>query len=631
MTTSSKVALAALTKSSGAISSKVFTHQHSPKVINCKYQLADAIGKGAFGRVFRSIQLITGKVVVVKELDKRILQEQTTNVLNEHEILQELDHPNIIKTLDTHETPAYIYIILEYVEGGSLHDLMTKCGGPFHESLLRLYISQVLQALVYLHQNCFVHRDVKGANILLSKDGICKLADFGSCTSIKSKSPLSMAGSPFWAAPEIISGLDCTVNSDIWSVGCTIIELRTTRPPYWSLGPSVAMYRMTQDEHPPLPSELSVELEDFLKKSFLKDTDLRPSAEDLLLHPWFSVETLVMQIIASPTPEISPGASPEISMRSNGHLSSPITHKFPAYLDEDDFRRRDSAPAVSFPLKSAGDRKMSHSSRDFREYEKIDKKNLLNLKRMSPGASINVPRTSSDSIEISLNVSPLSSNSNLCASDGSNSFDEQQQTLEEALEELLNSSSSSVNQEKKTRSAHTVSVPSTAMNNSSPTKKKSIRSLFSRSPRPIHNYERDKEKEEEIEKKEDKPKETEKDDDKEKEVILNMIREPEVERRPSVDFKLPFIPNPSLPSPPIFNSTLSMWRDRESKTITKPSETPRYRTSLHRSNINININKDKDMISQDFLSKDIVTQPPHSPDFSSSGEWVDLANKESVV
>jgi serine/threonine protein kinase len=192
--------------------------------------------------------------------------------------------------------------LCRYVESGSLAQVIEKFG-VFPENLVAIYIEQVLKGLNYLHQNGIVHRDIKGPNLLITKDGVVKLADFGIAMATKVKDyerirnldshsdsnsesdhPLSsegestpsnktdslglplgveaeewtiVEGSPFWMAPEIIQMNRPTPACDIWSLGCTVIELLTGSPPYFELPPLAALYKVVKEDHPPLPDFIS--------------------------------------------------------------------------------------------------------------------------------------------------------------------------------------------------------------------------------------------------------------------------------------------------------------------------------------------------------------------------------------
>jgi len=121
-------------------------------------------------------------------------------------------------------------------------------------------MTQVLQGLQYLHDQGVIHRDIKGANILTTKDGTVKLADFGVSTSTlagNQDKEAQVVGTPYWMAPEIIQLSGASSASDIWSVGCTVIELLQAKPPYHNLAAMPALFAIVNDDHPPLPEGIS--------------------------------------------------------------------------------------------------------------------------------------------------------------------------------------------------------------------------------------------------------------------------------------------------------------------------------------------------------------------------------------
>ncbi|RPA81808.1 hypothetical protein BJ508DRAFT_414518 [Ascobolus immersus RN42] len=159
------------------------------------------------------------------------------------------------------------------------------------ESLVALYMQQVLQGLLYLHNQGVVHRDLKGSNLLSTKSGAIKLADFGVATKTSQANETTIVGTPYWMAPEIIQLAGASTASDIWSVGCTILELLTGSPPYFQLSSLSALFRIVNDEHPPIPANVSSAAFDFLLQCFQKDPNLRVPARKLLSHPWLSTSS----------------------------------------------------------------------------------------------------------------------------------------------------------------------------------------------------------------------------------------------------------------------------------------------------------------------------------------------------
>ncbi|KDN49612.1 hypothetical protein K437DRAFT_255295 [Tilletiaria anomala UBC 951] len=250
------------------------------------YSLGDCLGRGAFGSVYRGLNWMTGETVAVKQIDlSNIPESELGEIMSEIELLRNLKHPNIVKYKGSEKTTDYLYIILEYCENGSLQHICKKFG-KFPEGLVGVYVSQVLEGLCYLHDQGVIHRDIKGANILTNKDGSVKLADFGVATKTGAMNDYAVVGSPYWMAPEVIDQSGATTASDIWSVGCVVIELLEGKPPYSELEPMPALFRIVQDDFPPLPESASPVVKDFLMHCFQKDANLRVSAKKLLRHPW---------------------------------------------------------------------------------------------------------------------------------------------------------------------------------------------------------------------------------------------------------------------------------------------------------------------------------------------------------
>ncbi|KAI9105950.1 kinase-like domain-containing protein [Phlyctochytrium arcticum] len=253
-------------------------------------QLGECLGKGAYGSVYSGLVVDTGEVLAVKQLAlANLVTSEITHIMGEIDLLKELKHPNIVKYRGFFQTRDHLNILMEFCENGSLSSICRKFG-KFPERLVALYIRQVLEGLAYLHEQGVIHRDIKAANILTTKKGEVKLADFGIASKIDSSIP-TLAGSPYWMAPEIIELHGATVASDIWSLGCTIIELLQGNPPYYDFAPVSALFHIVHDDHPPLPDVVSPLLRDFLLECFQKDDNLRITARRLLKHPWIQMVT----------------------------------------------------------------------------------------------------------------------------------------------------------------------------------------------------------------------------------------------------------------------------------------------------------------------------------------------------
>jgi len=253
-----------------------------------QYQLGNGIGRGQFGCVYRALNLVTGQIVAIKRIkleDQN--KEDIDSLMQEVELLQSLSHPCIVSYYGFILNEEYLNIILEYVENGSLLNTL-KSFGNFPEKLIANYTVKILEGLEYLHAKGVVHCDLKAANVLTTKSGDVKLTDFGVSRrlNVMDEKTSAVVGTPNWMAPEIITLSGIVPQSDLWSLGCTIIELHTGKPPYSELLPMAALFHIVEDNCPPLPENISEELEDFLHICFKKDPAERTTATELLEHKW---------------------------------------------------------------------------------------------------------------------------------------------------------------------------------------------------------------------------------------------------------------------------------------------------------------------------------------------------------
>ncbi|KAH9941507.1 Pkinase-domain-containing protein [Amylocystis lapponica] len=224
-----------------------------------------------FVTVYRALNLNTGQMVAVKRISlEGLKEEEIAQLMREVDLVKSLSHPVL------------------YAENGSLGQTL-KAFGKLNERLVASYVVKILEGLHYLHQCDVVHCDLKAANILTTKNGNVKLSDFGVSLNLRAmeREMKDVAGTPNWMAPEVIELKGASTKSDIWSLGCTVIELLTGRPPYAEIANSMSvMFRIVEDAMPPLPEGCSDLLQDFLKQCFNKDPLKRPSAEMLCEHQW---------------------------------------------------------------------------------------------------------------------------------------------------------------------------------------------------------------------------------------------------------------------------------------------------------------------------------------------------------
>ncbi|KAH9580055.1 Protein kinase domain [Trypanosoma melophagium] len=261
------------------------------------FRCGPALGSGSYGTVHLGI-LSSGKLVAVKYVSvQNSCNEALSQAKVEVDMLKKYCHPNIIRYYGSHTAHGYMMIFMEFAVAGSLTSIAKKFSG-LNESVICLYIYQVLLGLRYLHSKGVVHRDIKGENILVNGFGVVKLADFGSSkvlAGIANRSHAgceTLVGSPFWMAPEVIRNEPYGTKADIWSVGCTVVEMLNGGLPPWRERfenvYSVMFYVGSTDNIPDIPEDTSEACRDFLNLCFQRDTTKRPSSDELLKHPWLS-------------------------------------------------------------------------------------------------------------------------------------------------------------------------------------------------------------------------------------------------------------------------------------------------------------------------------------------------------
>jgi hypothetical protein len=195
------------------------------------------LGKGAFGKVWEGL-LDSAQMIAVKEVELDIVgqkaQSQYEKLRLEVEILRSVRHRNVVRYLGTSMDDGHVYIFMDLIPGGSLLSILKRFG-PLSDMICSRYTRQIVRALKYLHSNGIVHRDIKGANVMVTQNGVIKLIDFGSAKQEVAGDLISVRGTPYWMAPEVIRGEGHGRKSDIWSLGCTVHEMATSKPP-WLVG-----------------------------------------------------------------------------------------------------------------------------------------------------------------------------------------------------------------------------------------------------------------------------------------------------------------------------------------------------------------------------------------------------------
>ncbi|KAI9490551.1 hypothetical protein BDB00DRAFT_790297 [Zychaea mexicana] len=237
------------------------------------------IGRGTFGDVYLGLNPLSGELMAVKQVELPVENSATEErkksmvvaLQREIELLKDLQHENIVQYLGSQTDPAHFSIFLEYVPGGSVAGLLASYGA-FQEPLVKSFVRQILKGLNYLHGKDIVHRDIKGANVLVDNKGGVKISDFGISKKVE-EDIMQVSSAPHrpslqGMAPEVVKQTHYTRKADIWSLGCMVVEMFTGDHPFPEFSQMQAIFKIGSYTAPSIPDNISEDARDFLRCTF---------------------------------------------------------------------------------------------------------------------------------------------------------------------------------------------------------------------------------------------------------------------------------------------------------------------------------------------------------------------------
>ncbi|XP_022165252.1 serine/threonine-protein kinase 10 isoform X1 [Myzus persicae] len=273
---------------------KVFNNIHMDCDVDDFWEMIGELGDGAFGKVYKAQHRETGQLAAAKMC---ILEgeDDLADFMIEIDILAECKHSNIVQLYEAFFVNSKLWMLIEYCDGGALDSIMVELDRALIEEQIAYVCKYMCEGLAFLHKCKVIHRDLKAGNVLLTTSAGVKIADFG--VSAKNKQTLqkhdTFIGTPYWMAPEVVlcetfrdNPYDFKV--DIWSLGITLIELAQMEPPNHEMSPMRVLLKIQKSDPPKLeqPSKWSKNFNDFVAHALIKDPVQRPTADDLLKHPF---------------------------------------------------------------------------------------------------------------------------------------------------------------------------------------------------------------------------------------------------------------------------------------------------------------------------------------------------------
>ncbi|CAI2385690.1 unnamed protein product [Moneuplotes crassus] len=305
------------------------------------FEILECIGRGSYGEVYKAINKKTGITYAVK---KCLVSADYESLKKEIRILRECKSRYIVGYHDSYIKGEELWLVIEYCNAGSVNDLIKFADHNLTETEIATIIKDVLKGLDYMHKRKMIHRDIKAGNILLNREGLVKIADFGVCTQIMNTydNSKTMTGTPCWMSPEVLMHSEYNKKTDIWSLGITIIEMAEGDPPYSNLRMQMVMNKIRNDPPRGLtdPHKWSTEMNDFVSKCLTIDPKERPEAFELLNHPFIEKNaagsSLLSELIDSLIDQIEAERQKQFTEEENEETYK-AGDTYPIYENDDTF------------------------------------------------------------------------------------------------------------------------------------------------------------------------------------------------------------------------------------------------------------------------------------------------------
>ncbi|GMG99454.1 hypothetical protein Nepgr_001294 [Nepenthes gracilis] len=269
------------------------------------FELGKIYGVGSYSKVVRAKKKDTGVVYALKIMDKKFItkENKTAYVKLERIVLDQLDHPGIVRLYFTFQDTFSLYMALECCEGGELFDQITR-NGRLSEDEARFYAAEVVDSLEYIHGLGLIHRDIKPENLLLTADGHIKIADFGSVKPMQDSritvlpnaasddKACTFVGTAAYVPPEVLNSSPATFGNDLWALGCTLYQMLSGSSPFKDASEWLIFQKIIARDIK-FPSYFSEEARDLIDQLLSIDPSKRPGASPdgyaaLKAHPFFN-------------------------------------------------------------------------------------------------------------------------------------------------------------------------------------------------------------------------------------------------------------------------------------------------------------------------------------------------------